>query len=123
MNDRLPARLRARVRRGAALASVLVALAIFAPVVAAADPTPAPSAPGVPDSAAGAMAAARLETAPSMTRAMMQETEPDKEDGIVLKELQKGYRLGEKVLRPGRVVVNKKTVEQGDDDGSDEDRE
>ena len=60
---------------------------------------------------------------PSCHQAMMQETEPDKEDGIVLKELQKGYRLGEKVLRPGRVVVNKKTVEQGDDDGSDEDRE
>ncbi|MGA2914553.1 MAG: nucleotide exchange factor GrpE [Sedimentisphaerales bacterium] len=60
---------------------------------------------------------------PACHQAVMQETDADKEDGIILKELMKCYRLGEKVLRPGRVVVNKKAVEQGDDDGSDEDRE
>lgn len=73
---------------------------------------------------------------PSCHQAVMQETELGKEDGVILKELQRGYRLGEKVLRPGRVVVNKnngdekvsteqqKTVEADDDeDYSDEDRE
>jgi len=71
---------------------------------------------------------------PSYHQAMMQRTESDKEDGIILEEFQKGYRLGDKVLRPGRVVVNKKPVDkeglteqqkavEGDEDYSDEDRE
>lgn len=71
---------------------------------------------------------------PSCHQAVMQETQADKEDGVILKELVKGYRFGEKVLRPGRVVVNKKKageeglIEQqkaveGDEDYSDEDRE
>jgi molecular chaperone GrpE len=71
---------------------------------------------------------------PSCHQAVMQETQDEKEDGIILKELQKGYRLGDKILRPGRVVVNKKpaveedltkqqeTIE-GDEEYSDEDRE
>jgi molecular chaperone GrpE len=44
---------------------------------------------------------------PSCHEAMMQKAEPDKEDMIILEEFLKGYRLGEKVLRPGRVIVNK----------------
>jgi molecular chaperone GrpE len=71
---------------------------------------------------------------PSCHQAIMQETEADKEDGIILKELVKGYQLGEKVLRPGRVVVNKKAADEeglteqkktveGNEDYSDEDRE
>jgi len=71
---------------------------------------------------------------PSYHQAMMQRTESDKEDGIILEEFQKGYRLGDKVLRPGRVVVNKKKADEeglteqqkvveGDEDYSDEDRE
>jgi molecular chaperone GrpE len=71
---------------------------------------------------------------PSCHQAMMQETSADKEDGVVLKELQKGYQLGEKVLRPGRVVVNKKPADvqtsqepqnsvENDEEYSAEDRE
>ncbi len=60
---------------------------------------------------------------PACHQAVMQKTDGDKDDGTILKELQKCYRLGEKVLRPGRVIVNKKTADAGDEDGSDEDRE
>jgi len=72
---------------------------------------------------------------PSCHQAMMQETDADKEDGIILKELVKGYRIGEKILRPGKVVVSKKpagqedlpqqpkAVEGDEEDYSDEDRE
>ncbi len=72
---------------------------------------------------------------PSHHQAMIQETDADKEDGIILKELQKGYRVGEKILRPGKVVVNKtsaggedlpqqsQAVEDDDKDYSDEDRQ
>ncbi len=35
--------------------------------------------------------------------------EKEKEDGIILEELQKGYMLNGKVLRPAKVRVNKKT--------------
>jgi molecular chaperone GrpE len=44
---------------------------------------------------------------PAFHEAMMNRTEPDKEDCAILDEFQKGYRLGEKVLRPARVIVNK----------------
>ena len=71
---------------------------------------------------------------PSCHQAMLQRAESDKEDGIILEEFQKGYRLGEKVLRPGRVIVNKKPADEkglterqktveGDEDYFDEDRE
>jgi molecular chaperone GrpE len=80
---------------------------------------------------------------PSCHQAIMQETDAGKEDGIILKELVKGYRLGEKVIRPARVVVNKLMVgkvepkktdkedsaqrqnaaEDNDEDYTDEDRE
>lgn len=60
---------------------------------------------------------------PSCHQAMMQETAADKEDGVVLKELQKGYQLGEKVLRPGRVVVNKKPADVQTSEGPQNDAE
>ena len=44
---------------------------------------------------------------PVCHEAMMNRSEPDKEDCVILDEFQKGYRLGEKVLRPARVIVNK----------------
>ena len=34
-------------------------------------------------------------------------TEPDRADDIVLEEYQTGYRLGDRILRPSRVAVNK----------------
>jgi molecular chaperone GrpE len=66
---------------------------------------------------------------PSCHQAVLQRTEPDKEDTVILEEFQKGYRLGEKILRPSRVVVNKKSAdkesltEQQKTVESDEDRE
>lgn len=62
---------------------------------------------------------------PAYHQAVMQEIAEDKEDGIILKELVKCYKIGDKVLRPGRVVVNKKAagMQEEDDNGSDEDRE
>jgi len=44
---------------------------------------------------------------PSRHQAMMQQSEPDKEDNLVLQEFQKGYTLNGRVIRPSKVVVNK----------------
>lgn len=44
---------------------------------------------------------------PSKHEAMMRRSEPDKPDGTVLEEFQKGYMLEERVLRPAKVIVNK----------------
>jgi molecular chaperone GrpE len=51
---------------------------------------------------------------PSCHQAMLQKAESDKEDGIILEEFQKGYRLGEKILRPSKVIVNKQQSDEGD---------
>ncbi len=52
---------------------------------------------------------------PSIHEAITQRAQEDKDDGVVLEELQKGYILNERVIRASRVVVNKlvaKNVEQ-----------
>jgi molecular chaperone GrpE len=49
---------------------------------------------------------------PAMHEAMMQKTEPEKEDNIVLQEFQKGYKLNGRVIRPGKVIVNKLVTDQ-----------
>jgi molecular chaperone GrpE len=54
---------------------------------------------------------------PECHQAVMQKSEPDKEDGAVLEELRKGYRLGDKILRPASVIVNKKKEEPQPDTG------
>ncbi|MHC4725866.1 MAG: nucleotide exchange factor GrpE [Planctomycetota bacterium] len=51
---------------------------------------------------------------PAMHEAMMQKTEPDKEDNVVLEEFQKGYKLNGRVIRPSKVIVNKLTSEQSE---------
>ena len=51
---------------------------------------------------------------PAMHEAMMQKIEPEKEDNIVLEEFQKGYTLNGRVIRPSKVIVNKLTAEQPD---------
>ncbi len=57
---------------------------------------------------------------PALHEAMMQKTEPEKEDNIVLEEFQKGYKLNGRVIRPSKVVVNKLTEdrEQRTEDGT-----
>jgi len=49
---------------------------------------------------------------PAMHEAMMQKTEKEKEENIVLEEFQKGYTLNGRVIRPSKVIVNKLTQEQ-----------
>lgn len=49
---------------------------------------------------------------PAMHEAMMQKTEPEHKENIVLEEFQKGYKLNGRVIRPSKVIVNKLTEEQ-----------
>jgi molecular chaperone GrpE len=49
---------------------------------------------------------------PALHQAMMQKSEPDSEDNIVLEEFQKGYKLNGRVIRPSKVIVNKPSSEQ-----------
>lgn len=44
---------------------------------------------------------------PAVHEAMTHQANPEKKEGIVLEEFQKGYRLNGRVIRPSRVVVNK----------------
>ena len=45
---------------------------------------------------------------PNFHQAVMQEQDSEKENGTVLRELQKGYKLKDRVLRPSMVSVNEK---------------
>jgi molecular chaperone GrpE len=47
---------------------------------------------------------------PTHHEAITQQAEAGKEDGVVLEELQKGYKLNGRVIRASRVVVNKAPV-------------
>jgi len=49
---------------------------------------------------------------PALHQAMMQKSEPDCEENIVLEEFQKGYKLNGRVIRPSKVIVNKPLSEQ-----------
>ena len=53
---------------------------------------------------------------PAMHEAMMQKTEAEQEDGVVLEEFQKGYRLNERIIRPAKVVVNTLPAEQEEEE-------
>ncbi|UCD52501.1 MAG: nucleotide exchange factor GrpE [Phycisphaerales bacterium] len=44
---------------------------------------------------------------PAQHEAMMRKEDPEREDGVVLEEFQKGYRLSGRVIRPSKVVVNR----------------
>ena len=53
---------------------------------------------------------------PALHQAMMQQAEPAGEENIVLEEFQNGYKLNDRVIRPGKVVVNKLPSEQTADE-------
>jgi molecular chaperone GrpE len=60
---------------------------------------------------------------PALHEVIMQKAEPEKGENVVLEELQKGYKLNGRVIRPSRVVVNKlpdKQIEQEQIDSEDE---
>jgi molecular chaperone GrpE len=44
---------------------------------------------------------------PALHEAVMQQSQPQQESGIVLQELQIGYKLNGRVIRPSKVAVNK----------------
>ena len=44
---------------------------------------------------------------PNLHEAMMRRSDPEKEDNTVLEVYQAGYMLGDQVLRPSKVIVNK----------------
>jgi len=45
---------------------------------------------------------------PNIHEAVLTKEDPDKEDGTVIEEMQKGYTLRDKVIRPSMVIVAKK---------------
>ena len=49
---------------------------------------------------------------PALHEAITQRDEPGKEEGVVLEEFAKGYKLNGRVIRPSKVIVNKLTSEQ-----------
>lgn len=63
---------------------------------------------------------------PNLHEAMMRRSEPDKADDTVLEVYQAGYMVGEQVLRPSKVIVNKiedQTPEEETTDTDDENAE
>jgi molecular chaperone GrpE len=44
---------------------------------------------------------------PSLHQALLQRSDPQREDNLVLEECQKGYTLAGRVLRPSKVIVNR----------------
>lgn len=55
---------------------------------------------------------------PCFHQAMMQKESDDHPDNIVLDELQKGYMIHDRLLRPAMVVVSKSPSDSGDDDNN-----
>jgi molecular chaperone GrpE len=49
---------------------------------------------------------------PALHEAITQKNEAGKEEGVVLEEFAKGYKLNGRVIRPSKVIVNKLTSEQ-----------
>ncbi len=56
---------------------------------------------------------------PNLHEAMLEVESADCEPGTILEEMEKGYRLREKVLRPARVVVGRAPAEKEESEASD----
>jgi molecular chaperone GrpE len=57
---------------------------------------------------------------PALHEAIMQKTELEQEENIVLEEFQRGYTLNGRVIRPSKVIVNKLTSEKSSKEESTE---
>ncbi|MCD6162569.1 MAG: nucleotide exchange factor GrpE [candidate division Zixibacteria bacterium] len=57
---------------------------------------------------------------PVYHEAVMQKEVSDKDDGIIVEELQKGYFHNSRVLRPAKVIVAKKIIESSGDNNKDD---
>jgi len=49
---------------------------------------------------------------PAVHQAVIRKNEPDQNENVVLEEFQKGYKLNGRIIRPSKVVVNKRPTEQ-----------
>ena len=49
---------------------------------------------------------------PNLHQAMMRKQDAEYEDNIVIEEFQKGYKLGDRIIRPSQVIVNKLPEEE-----------
>ena len=56
---------------------------------------------------------------PNLHEAMMRRSDPDKTDDTVLEVYQAGYMIGEQVLRPSKVIVNKIETEEPEEEAPD----
>ena len=56
---------------------------------------------------------------PNLHEAMMRRSEPEKADDTVLEVYQAGYMIGEQVLRPSKVIVNKIETEEPEEEAPD----
>jgi molecular chaperone GrpE len=54
---------------------------------------------------------------PNLHEAMMEVADPERNPGTVIQEMEKGYTLNGKVVRPSRVVVSKVVEEEDSPDG------
>ena len=52
---------------------------------------------------------------PEIHEAMAQQEHPDHEDNTIIEQFQKGYMLGERLLRPARVIVSRAPAETADE--------
>lgn len=52
---------------------------------------------------------------PMYHEAVMQKEVDDRDDDVVIEEVQKGYFLNDRVLRPAKVIVAKRKIEKDDD--------
>lgn len=57
---------------------------------------------------------------PMYHEAVIQKEVEDQEDGTIIEELQKGYLVNERILRPSRVVVAKKKLSASDESSGDD---
>ena len=57
---------------------------------------------------------------PNLHEAMMRQSNPDKDDDTVLEVYQAGYLMGEQVLRPSKVIVNKIEEEKPAEEANEE---
>jgi len=60
---------------------------------------------------------------PALHQAMMQKSEPDKQENTILEEFQKGYKLNGRLIRPSKVVVSKPPPTQPADQQKPDDKQ
>ena len=60
---------------------------------------------------------------PNLHQAMMRREDAEHDDNIVIEEFQKGYKLGDRIIRPSQVIVNKLPEEEKPQEESQEEQQ